>query len=394
MEKKYWVHVQSDDFRRRLWRLRDWKGEPVKHVMVEYSFKGEEHDIALVPHRNSKQSTKSFLRTEKSTKDMVKEQVKSGKRPSEVYDSVFEENGGLMKAESLSSLPRQSQARAFKSAQKGKSEKDELWSIANIAKEEAKCGNPFVRFPDCSTGNVFLADDRQLSDLQRFCTSPHHFGVLGVDTVFNCGNFYATPTTYPHLLLLDNTTLKSPTMLGPVSVHKRLDTECYNYLAASITRAQPSLRNTLSIGSDGDQKIFNGMKHQFPAATWVLCKKHVEDNIRRKLTNLGITGSKQHTFICDIFGDADNKEKGLADSSSSAEFDDRVRALKVRWDQKELNIRNVEVSQFHAWFVKFKASEIKEKMMSVSCSKRYRTGLRLLLQQRKRIHKQFGEKEN
>lgn len=144
------------------------------------------------------------------------------------YDTVFEEKGGLMKAESLSSLPRQKEASQFKSTHREKTEKDELRAIANMAKEEADKGNPFIRFLDCSTGNVFLADDRQLADLGHFCTNPQRFGVLGVDTVFNCGNFYATPTTYPHLLLVQKKTMKSLTMLGPVAIHKRVNTECYN----------------------------------------------------------------------------------------------------------------------------------------------------------------------
>ena len=268
-----------------------------------------------------------------------------------------------MKAESLSSLPRQIQASKFKSTQREKTEEDELWAIANMAKEEAEEGNPFVRFPDCSTGNVFLADDRQLADLGRFCTNPQRFGVLGDDTVFNCGNFYATPTTYLHLLLVHKKTMKSQTMLGTVAIHKRLNTECFNYLAASMTRAQPALRNILSIRSDGDGKIFNRMNDKFPASTWVLCKKHVEDNVRRKLTSLGITTSNQQSFITDIFGNVENSKRGLADCSSPAQFDDELAALKGHWDGKELSIRNVEEAHFHSWFVKYKAKEMKEKML-------------------------------
>lgn len=93
--------------------------------MLEYSFKGEERTIHPLRHRSSK-NDKPFLRTEKSTKDRVKSLVKDGKRPSEIYDKVFEEKGGLMKAESLSSLPRDSQATNFKSAQEEDSQKDEL----------------------------------------------------------------------------------------------------------------------------------------------------------------------------------------------------------------------------------------------------------------------------
>ena len=70
-----------------------------------------------------------------------------------------------MKAESLSSHPRHSQAPNFKSAQKEDSQKDELWAIANLAKKEVSNGTPFVRYIDCCTSNVFLADDRQLNDL-------------------------------------------------------------------------------------------------------------------------------------------------------------------------------------------------------------------------------------
>ena len=112
LEKAYWVHSKHEDFRRRLWRLFDWKGKPIKHIMLEYSFKGEEHAIPPLPHCSSK-NDKPFLRTEKSTKDRVKSLVKEGKRPSEINDTVFEEKGGLMKAESLSSLPRHSQPTKF-----------------------------------------------------------------------------------------------------------------------------------------------------------------------------------------------------------------------------------------------------------------------------------------
>ncbi|CAH3186458.1 unnamed protein product [Porites evermanni] len=283
------MHSEHQDFRRRLWRLFDRKGKAIKYVMLEYSFK-------------------------------------DGKRPSEIYDTVLEEKGGLMKAESLSSLPLHSQAANFKSAQKEDSQKDELWAIANLAKKEVSNGTPFVRYIDCCTGNVFLADDRQLDDLQRFCTNPQHFGVLGVDTVFNCGNFYATPTTYPHLLLIDKTTLKSPTM------------------------AKPALRNVLAVGSNGDSKIFNGMKQQFPASTWVLCQKHVEDNLRRYLTSIGITGNDQQLFIGDIFGDIQQRKSGLSDSVAGMQFGKRLKAAKDRWDQKERSIRNELEVDPDVWF--------------------------------------------
>ena len=130
-----------------------------------------------------------------------------------------------------------------------------------------------------------------------------------------------------------------------------------------MTRVQLALRNVLSIGSDGDSKIFNRMKEQFPASTWVLCKKHMEDNVRQKLTSLGITDKNQELFVSDVFGDAERQKSGLVDSSSCAHCDDRLQALKDRWDEKELSIRNEEGAQFHSWFLKYKSDEIKEKML-------------------------------
>jgi len=82
-----------------------------------------------------------------------------------------------------------------------------------------------------------------------------------------------------------------------------------------MTRVQPALRNIQSIGSDGVRKIFNGMNKQFPASKCVLCKKHVEDIVRGKLTSLDITTSNQQSFITDIFGNVENSKRGLADCS-------------------------------------------------------------------------------
>ena len=46
-----------------------------------------------------------------------------------------------------------------------------------------------------------LARDRQLDDLERFCTNPSEFSVLTIDPIFNLGDFDVTPTTYHHQLL-------------------------------------------------------------------------------------------------------------------------------------------------------------------------------------------------
>ena len=74
-------------------------------------------------------------------------------------------------------------------------------------KEQSKV--PEIRFIRKATPApsiaVFLASDRQLNDLKRFCTDDKQFCVLGVDTTFSCGKFLVTVITYRHLQLESDT---------------------------------------------------------------------------------------------------------------------------------------------------------------------------------------------
>ncbi len=66
---------------------------------------------------------------------------------------------------------------------------------------------------------IVLADDRQLQDLVRFCTSSFDFGVLTVDPTFSLGAFDVTPISYRHLVL-ETTHYSHPLVfLGPVLTH-------------------------------------------------------------------------------------------------------------------------------------------------------------------------------
>ena len=42
---------------------------------------------------------------------------------------------------------------------------------------------------------VVLTTDQQLKDVERFCTNPSQFSILGVDPTFNFGDYYVTLTT-------------------------------------------------------------------------------------------------------------------------------------------------------------------------------------------------------
>ena len=45
------------------------------------------------------------------------------------------------------------------------------------------------------------------------------------------------------------------------------------------------------------------------------CTKHVQDDIKQKLSSIGITGDHlKHEIMCDIFGNDKALEKGLIDA--------------------------------------------------------------------------------
>ena len=124
--------------------------------------------------------------------------------------------------------------------------------------------------------------DWQLKDLERFCTNSHSFSVLSVDTTFNLGEFYVTPTTYRHLMLEGARSGKHQAIIGPVLVHQQLK------LSTSLVSANKQLRHILAVGSDGDEALIQTFSHNFPFAQQLRCFYHFEKNIREKLRSLAI----------------------------------------------------------------------------------------------------------
>ena len=44
---------------------------------------------------------------------------------------------------------------------------------------------------------------------------------------------------------------------------------------------------------------------------FLACKKHFEDDIQRKLTDLGVNGNERKEIVADIFGSEVTRERGL-----------------------------------------------------------------------------------
>ena len=86
--------------------------------------------------------------------------------------------------------------------------------------------------PECK---VAQGVEETFSSLTGRCKTWSLFwNILTVNTTYNLGHFYVTPTTYPHLMLEDIATKKHPTMLGPVLVHQRMQFPSFKYFGATL----------------------------------------------------------------------------------------------------------------------------------------------------------------
>ena len=114
------------------------------------------------------------------------------------------------------------------------------------------------------------------------------------------------------------------------------------------------LSNIVAIGSDRDAALRNGIKPCFPIATWLSCKKHVEDYVTRKLLELRIGESERKEFLLDIFGRDAREETGLIDACSCEEFDVCLESLYPVWIKREMEARGLSkegTTEFYSCFL-------------------------------------------
>ena len=125
-------------------------------------------------------------------------------------------------------------------------------------------------------------------------------GILSIDPTYNLGQFYVTPTTYPHLMLEDVTTSKHPSVLGLILVHQRVNFSAFHYFASSLIGLNKNTRNLRAFGTDGQEPLIDAFSHSFPSAVQLRCFIHFKRNVFEKLREYGIPSSVAEEFIADI----------------------------------------------------------------------------------------------
>lgn len=202
---------------------------------------------------------------------------------------------------------------------------------------------------------IFLATEQQLIDIERFCTNPEKFCILGVDCTFQIADYYYTFTTYRNLML---TTEKGhhPVCIGPGILHKQKLLTSYKTLPLLMTKYRRETTDVLVFGTDGEENLYNAMAEVFVNAKHLRCDIHLKDNVKRKLNDLGIGGIAASEIFFDIFGKGMGNvaEGGLVDCKSTEEFDAALEDAMKNWKSLHEN-----GAKFCGYFLKEKADVIR-----------------------------------
>ena len=134
----------------------------------------------------------------KNTRESVKEKLKE-LLPRQVAHGIVDEKGGIMKIESAGDFPR-NRAQVYNLNREVKRQKvdspiatnDPLVQILAKTKEEQQGRKEHMlirEMPLFPEPIIFLATEQQLVDIERFCTNPETFCILGVDSTFQVADF-------------------------------------------------------------------------------------------------------------------------------------------------------------------------------------------------------------
>jgi len=144
---------------------------------------------------------------------------------------------------------------------------------------------------------ILCYTDEQISDLKRFCSSktPTFLRtVLGVDRTFNLGPCFVTVSVYRNVSVVRKSTVDNPIFLGPVMFHFDGKAETYrrffstlsDLLCGDVSCAELAGDAELVFGSDDEKAMVGALRHVFPNAEHVFCARHLEENVRRFLTDV------------------------------------------------------------------------------------------------------------
>ena len=339
-------------FKRVICTVKDKQGRYMWYAVVQYFFKDSpEIPLFLTSHGNSKDESKVFYPTTKSTLQSLKGLCKE-MNSSNAYDTVHQGSGDIMSVRSISEEPRdKKQAYDSRSSVSSASslQKDEMLELHNKLRDhQEEMGEGFLReinFTD--SPHAFLALEDQLDNVVRFCTSSSRFSVLGVNATFR------------NLMLRSRRTGKHPVFLGPAIMHMSRKTVDYLMFTQALIRRRRALIDLKAYGTDNEDALRNAFRITFANSIGLLCWIHKKENIEHHLhSTMKVSPYAKREIMHDVFGHKEGStlHMGLYDSKSEDDFDRRLSQLEQKWQQL--------APGFFTWFHKFQGAYFKECMIA------------------------------
>ena len=356
-------------------------------------------EVELLEHGNSKPSTtRPYIRTSKSLLERQDQLLSNGKRPQDVYDLLLEESGGPFSLTSSSSAPRNmKQIRNRKlvsnisSTERDDDGNDELLKLVQAQRNPESLTKTVT-----VTGEHYLTfayNEKQIQDIDKFCTTELEASVLAVDTTFNLCDMWITDTSYRNKRLLNPTTGKHLVFLSPVMLHFSKNEKTFGRFALELVSANPKLKDLKKIGVDLESAIFNGFSNIIPRVSRLVCGHHLKKRDESELLNLlGKTRKsaveRNHAkgeIVKDIYGSREGNyyEYGFAEATDAEDFTAKLESLQSRW--------KVSCPGFFPWF------NVKRKSLfleSVIQSSRENSDMNCLYYQNDIESKHAAEKRN
>lgn len=214
----------------------------------------------------------------------------------------------------------------------------------------------------------------QFHDITRFCCGDVEFYPLCIDTTFNMGEFYVTPTTYKNLLLQNVRDGKQPVFIGSTLVHMTRSYSAYCHLACKMKEVESGVADLRASVTDGELGLIRAWKVFYPESYQLRCVKHFTENVKDELKSIGVKGEAQRYFLNCIFGFVEDEvyHEGLLDAKDDETFDAVLASLEPGWNDKEVELLpEVKDPKFHKWLAK-KATMMKE---TLSAGVRLKAGL-------------------
>ncbi|XP_031553337.1 uncharacterized protein LOC116290448 [Actinia tenebrosa] len=115
------------------------------------------------------------------------------------------------------------------------------------------------------------------------------------------------------------------------------------------------------VGGDRD-KAQQGFISPLKGCTFLPCKKHVVDDITRKVNELGLNKACNE-ILKDIFGCERNKEKGIVDTTSDDEFLAKAMSVTDKWDGMEIEKKKTDSPEFSHYFRTYIQEDLKNGML-------------------------------